>query len=60
MIKSNVNNNTVAIVVPLSIDNTFNESEKISLRHLEYYLGQYKIYFIVPDGTTLNIKIMKC
>jgi hypothetical protein len=56
MENANANNITVAIVIPLSYDNNFNESEKISLRHLEYCLGNYHRYFIVPRGVHFSYK----
>jgi hypothetical protein len=40
----------VAIVVPLSTRPDLSESEKISLQHLEYYLGEYDHYFLAPKS----------
>lgn len=43
-----MNKNLVAIIIPLSNRAHLTESEKISLKHLEYYLGNYDKYFLAP------------
>lgn len=43
-----INKKDVAIVVPLSFKDEFTESENISLRHLEHFLGDYTKYFLIP------------
>jgi hypothetical protein len=40
----------VAIVVPLSTRLGFTAEEKVSLNHLEYYLGRYDKYMIAPQS----------
>ncbi len=40
----------VAIVIPLSMRPDLGESEIISFQHLEYYLGEYDRYFLVPKS----------
>lgn len=44
----------VVIVVPLSKRNVFTPDEKISLRHLVYFLGKYDKYFIVPKDLQID------
>lgn len=39
----------VGIVIPLSTRKNLSKSEKISLKHLEYYLGQHDKIFIAPE-----------
>jgi hypothetical protein len=50
MLKDQVREKEVAIVVPLSFRSDLNESEKISLQHLEYFLGEYDHYFLAPQS----------
>jgi hypothetical protein len=45
-----MNRKTVAIVVPLSRQDSFSESEKISLTHLKHFLGGYDRFFVTPPG----------
>ena len=45
----------VAIVVPMSDRADLNSDEKISLRHLERYLGQYDKYLVVPKDLEIDI-----
>ncbi len=47
---------TVAIVVPLSSRPELTPDEKISLRHLQHYLGDYDKYLIVPRGSSIEIE----
>ena len=46
----------VAILVPLSRRPTLTEDEKISLRHLERYLGKYDKFLLAPPGSPIRIK----
>jgi hypothetical protein len=55
----NANDKTVAIVLPLSYDNNFNESENNSPRRLEYYLDNYHRYINVPHGLHFSYKDYK-
>jgi hypothetical protein len=43
----------VAIIVPLSRHPSFGESETLSLRHLDHFLGRYPKYFLAPKGIRL-------
>lgn len=43
----------VAIVIPIYKD-AISEDERISLRHLEHYLGGYERYFIAPRGLEIG------
>ena len=45
--------NIAAIVVPVYKE-TLSDSEYLSLRHLHYYLGEYKTYFIAPKRISIN------
>jgi hypothetical protein len=38
----------VVIVIPLSNRSNLTDSEKLSLRHLEHFLGEYDKYFLAP------------
>lgn len=40
----------VAVVVPLSMRKDLTPEEKISLRHLEHYLGHYDKFMVVPES----------
>jgi len=42
-------NKDVVIVIPLSTRPGFTDSERISLLHLEHYLGNYDKFFIAPN-----------
>lgn len=44
----------VAIAVPLSKARQFSESEKISLAHIDEFLGEFPRYFLAPPGNTLS------
>ncbi|MDR8390243.1 hypothetical protein NC796_03765 [Aliifodinibius sp. S!AR15-10] len=48
--------NLVAIVIPLSNRPDLTESEKISLKHLEYYLSGYDTYFLAPMDLEFSYK----
>jgi len=48
--------NLVAILIPLSTRPHLTESEKISLKHLEYYLGNYDKYFLAPSDLDFSYK----
>lgn len=50
---------TVAVVVPLSMNNTFSADEELSLRHLVHFLGKYDKYFIAPQGLCVDIQGFK-
>lgn len=43
---------SVAIVVPLSTRDNLTSDELVSLRHLDYYLGDYDRFLLVPEGHT--------
>jgi hypothetical protein len=49
---------SVAIVVPWPGGNDLTESQKISLRHLRHFLGDYDSYFIAPRGVSCKIEGM--
>jgi len=49
-----MNDNEVAILVPLSYQKDFSESEKLSLEHLEHYLPEYDKYFLAPPGINIT------
>lgn len=40
----------VAVVVPLSLQFNPSADEKVSLRHLTHFLGQYDKYLLAPEG----------
>ncbi|MBC2724593.1 MAG: hypothetical protein HGJ97_18375 [Desulfosporosinus sp.] len=40
----------VAVVVPMSMRKELTQEEKISLRHLEHYLGNYDKFMVVPKS----------
>lgn len=44
----------VAILIPLSTRSDLTPDERISLRHLEHYLGHYDRFFLAPDGLPLE------
>ena len=44
----------VAVVVPLSNRPTFTPEERISLRHLERFLGKYDKYFVIPKNLQVS------
>lgn len=46
----------VAILVLLSTRPTLTGDEKISLRHLEYYLGKYDRYLIAPPDSPIRLE----
>ena len=48
-------NNLVAIVVPLSDRPDLTADERISLRHLMHFLGDYPKYLIAPNGMDVQI-----
>jgi len=50
----------VAIVVPLSNRTTLTGDEKISLRHLEHFLGKYDKFFIAPNSLDFQRPGFKC
>ncbi len=45
----------VAVVVPMSKRKELTEEEKISLRHLNHYLGKYDKFLIIPESMTFDI-----
>jgi hypothetical protein len=45
---------TVCVVVPLSYRTELTDEERISLRHLTYFLGKYDKYALVPEGVKVN------
>lgn len=47
---------TVAILVLLSSRRALMEEEKISLRHLEHYLGKYDRYLVGPANSPIRLK----
>src|ERR1700754_1246058 len=47
---------TVAILVLLSSRPSITEEEKISLRHLEHYLGRYDRYLVGPPGSPIRLE----
>jgi hypothetical protein len=46
----------VAILVLLSSRPSLTEDEKISLRHLEHYLGKYDRYLVGPPGSPIRLE----
>jgi hypothetical protein len=44
----------VAVVVPLGTNNKFSPEEKISLKHLEHYLGSYDKFMIAPESLDIQ------
>ena len=44
----------VAIVIPLSTRPGFSDSEKLSLKHLEHFLGVYDKYFLAPEQLAVD------
>lgn len=44
----------VAIVIPLSTTPEFSEEERLSIKHLDHYLGRYEKYFLAPESLTLE------
>jgi len=44
----------VAIVVPLRSEPSLTDAEKLSLRHLDHFLGQYPKYFVSPPNVCLE------
>lgn len=49
----------VAIVVPLSTRPTLTEEEKISVRHLNHYLGKYDKYLAGPPSSPIRLEGFK-
>ena len=43
----------VCIAVPLSNRSTFTEEEKISLNHLEHFLGSYDKFLVIPESLSI-------
>ena len=46
--------NLVAVVVPLSNRKELTSDEKISLKHLEYHLGKYDKYMLIPKSLNFD------
>ncbi|RMF90416.1 MAG: hypothetical protein D6736_06765, partial [Nitrospinota bacterium] len=45
---------TVAVVVPLSLQETLTPEEQISLRHLVHFLGRYDKYMVAPQSLAVD------
>ena len=45
----------VAVVVPLSDRDYLTDTEQISLKHLNHYLGHYDKYIIIPEGLDFSL-----
>jgi hypothetical protein len=45
---------TVCVVVPLSYRRELTDEERISLRHLSHFLGNYDKYMLVPEGMKIH------
>ena len=47
--------NLVAVVVPVSNRTELTPEERISLRHLNHYLGTYDKYLVAPKSLQINL-----
>ena len=44
----------VAVVVPLPTGRELTSDERVSLRHIERFLGRYDRYFLAPEGMLVD------
>lgn len=49
----------VAIIIPMGLNPSLNEIEKISLRHLDHFIDKHDRFFIIPEGTRFEYKDYK-
>jgi hypothetical protein len=49
-----MNKNDIAIIIPAYYKSSFSSEELTSLKHLNYYLGKYHKYFIIPDNINVD------